>query len=78
MSDTYTPSTDDVRDAYAERGSSHLDRRKWYTKLRFARFDRWLAAERARIWAEGAAYVLEGYAIPGDPSDANPYKDGAA
>lgn len=78
MTDTYTPKTDDVRDAYAKRGYSRLERWRWHTKLRFARFDRWLAAERARIWAEGAAHVLEAYAIPGDPSDANPYKDGAA
>lgn len=49
MSSDYTPTTEDVRVRYAlDRGAAV--QRPYFPAL--ADFDRWLAAERARVWDE--------------------------
>ena len=55
MSD-YTPTTEEVREGYSSWGIAP-DENLWQERLLLdkhrAEFDRWLNAERARIWAEG-------------------------
>jgi hypothetical protein len=47
VSDEYTPTTDEIRDGYWINDGGISD------EADALAFDRWLAAERARIWDEG-------------------------
>jgi len=80
MSD-YTPSTEQVREAYATRMSPAQD------TLRRPMFDRWLASVKAEAWEQGKRaeetawiHVLDGHPVEeGDmcdqcPTD-NPYRE---
>lgn len=66
----HTPSTEEVRDGYADRDlgypnqDDHVD------------FDRWLTSERSRIWDEAKAAVVEFYENPALPEPVNPYRKG--
>lgn len=68
----YVPSTAEVVEGYV--------RLRNFESGSVAGFARWLAAEQARIWDEGAQYVIQAHALPGDScGDSNPYRlgDGA-
>lgn len=53
MSDPYTPTTEEVREAYAE-DDVGVPRPKYYPE-----FDRWLASVKAEAWKEGYGVGFE-------------------
>lgn len=75
MSD-YTPTTEEVREAYLDRKDfedalSFIERRG--DEVAAAEFDRWLAANNAKVWQEGVAAQCEAYNMTPDPGP-NPYR----
>lgn len=77
MSD-YTPTTADVRGAYATHQGARYRGRK-YLDLRSAEFDRWLEQVRAEAWDEGhesaALRIPEGvWHDVAAPHPGNPYR----
>lgn len=73
MTDEYTPTTEEVREAYLDRKDfedavSFIERRG--DEVAAAEFDRWLNTVRAEAWDEG----YDAAPMGGRPRQENPYR----
>lgn len=68
MSEPYTPSTDEVRSAYADNGGEYRDISEGW-------FDRWLNEVKAQAWEEGAMQGHDDHEF-GVEVWTNPYRKG--
>ena len=70
----YTPTTKQIAQAW------HFASRDYPFKSRAKRaeFNSWLASERARIWDEGAYWILHNRWVDNDDAPPNPYRGDAA
>lgn len=74
MSDNYTPTTEEVREAYLDRKDfedavSFIERRG--DEVATAEFDRWLATMKAEAWEQG----YDAAPLGGRPRQENPYRE---